>query len=425
MTFPIDAARRLFPSLSRQMHGREVIYLDNPAGTQVPLRVADAVHDTILHHNANLGGGFATTVESTAIVAEAHAAMADFLGAASGEEIIIGPNMTTLTYHLARTLARDWGEGDEIVVTQMDHEGNVGPWVQAAEDKGVTVRRLAFSEDSWQVEPDDLKAAVNEKTKLVALGYASNLTGSINRVRELAALAKEAGALVFIDAVQYAPHGAIDVASLGADFLACSSYKFFGPHLGVVWGRREALEALTPYKLVCSSNAMPGRFETGTAQIELLAGLTATVEHFAELGVMAGGNAGTGVSRRENILAAFAASTAHENPLAQHLIDGIVDIEGLRIRGITDRARLSERVPTVSFTVDGIAPKSLVDLMNAEGIFCWAGHNYAWGVVHQLGIDPADGVVRIGIANYNTAAEIERTVESVARNLSMLRQNRD
>jgi cysteine desulfurase family protein (TIGR01976 family) len=321
---------------------------------------------------------------------------------------------------LLRTLARSWKEGDEIVVTRMDHEGNVGPWVQAAEDRGADIRRVPFSVDSWQVEPDALKAAVNEKTKLVALSYASNLTGSVNRVKELTAIARDAGALVYVDAVQFAPHGAIDVADIGCDFLACSAYKFFGPHLGIVWGRREALEALTPYKLVCSANELPGRFETGTPQIELLAGLTATVDHFAELGEMTGASG----SRRDKIVAAYAAATAHENPLAQRLIDGICDIDGLRIHGITDAARLAERVPTVSFTVDGIVPASLVDLMNGEGIFCWAGHNYAWGVVHQLGIDPAHGVVRIGIASYNTRGEIDLTVESVKRNLSMLRQQR-
>lgn len=420
MSFDVAKARRLFPALDRQMNGRACIYLDNPAGTQVPVRVAEAISDTILHHNANLGGGFATTVESTAIVEEAHMAMADLLGAKMLEEIIIGPNMTTLTYHLSRTLMRDWGPGDEIIVTQMDHEGNVGPWVQAARDRGVDIRRLPFSTDSWQIEPDVLKAAINTRTKLVALGYASNLTGSINRVKELTAIAKAAGVLVYVDAVQFAPHGLVDVSDLGADFLACSAYKFFGPHLGIVWGRRDVLDALTPYKLVCSANDLPGRFETGTPQIELLAGLTATVEHFAELGEMTGA---TG-SRRVKVAAAYRAAIAHENPLAQKLIDGIAGIEDLRIHGITDAARLAERVPTVSFTVDGIAPKSLVDLMNAEGIFCWAGHNYAWGVVHQLGIDPADGVVRIGIANYNTTEEIDITVESVARNLSMLRQKR-
>jgi len=420
MNHDTGAVRALFPSLKRRIAGREAIYLDNPAGTQVPQSVAAAIADVIINRNANLGGSFATSREAVGVVNDAHQAMADLLGAASGEEIIIGPNMTTLTYHLSRTIAREWGPGDEIIVTRMDHEGNVGPWVQAAQDRGIAIRWVPFSEASWQVEPEALKAALSPKTKLLALSYASNLTGSINHVKELVGIARAAGVLTYVDAVQFAPHGLVDVAELGCDFLACSAYKFFGPHLGIVWGRKAALEALKPYKLVCSANALPGRFETGTPQIELLAGLTAAVDHFATMGELAG----TKGSRRDKIAAAYAAAIAHENPLAQRLIDGIIGIDGVKIRGISDGKRLAERVPTVSFTVEGVTPASLVELMNAEGIFCWAGHNYAWGVVHQLGIDPASGVVRIGIANYNTREEIDATIESVTRNLAMLRQKR-
>ncbi|GIL00674.1 MAG: cysteine desulfurase-like protein [Alphaproteobacteria bacterium] len=416
----VEAVRALFPALGRRLGARPAIYLDNPAGTQVPAGVAEAVGDAILNRNANLGGDFATSREAGEIVTAAHAAMADFLGAGSAEEIVIGPNMTTLTYQLSRTLARAWHHGDEIVVTQMDHEGNVGPWLQAAQERGVTVRWVPFSEESWQVEPDHLRPELSDRTRLVALGYASNLTGSINRVRELARLAREAGALVYVDAVQFAPHGLVDVAELGCDFLACSAYKFFGPHLGIVWVRRAVLEEMEPYKLVCSSNALPGRFETGTPQIELQAGLVAAVEHFARLGEMAGA---TG-SRRDRIAAAYGAAIAHENPLAARLIDGIAGIDGLRILGITDDRRLAERVPTVSFLIDGVAPRSLVELMNAEGIFCWASHNYAWRIFQQLGLDPNEGVIRIGIANYNTTGEIDATIDSIRRNLAVLRQQR-
>ncbi|RVB19566.1 cysteine desulfurase-like protein, partial [Mesorhizobium sp. M7A.F.Ca.CA.004.05.1.1] len=355
-----------------------------------------------------------------AVVDDAHQAMADFLGAASPEEIIIGANMTTLTYHMSRTLGRTMQPGDEIILTRMDHEGNVSPWLQLAEDLGLVVRWLPFDEKSWQVEEATLAGLFSEKTRLVALNYASNLTGSINRVKALTAMARNAGALVYVDAVQFAPHGLIDVQELGCDFLICSAYKFFGPHMGILWGRRDVVETLEPYKCRCSSNGLPERFELGTPQIELMAGLTAAVDYFADLGAAAG----EGGSRRQKIAKAFAVSIAYENPLAQQLIDGLSDVEGLTIHGITDPKRLGERVPTVSFTVDGIVPETIVRQMNAENIFLWSGHNYAWEIVHQLGIPAEHGVVRIGIAHYNTAAEIDQTLESVHRVIAMLRQQR-
>ncbi|KQZ78258.1 aminotransferase [Mesorhizobium sp. Root157] len=420
MTFAIDAVRGHFPALGLTDQGRRRIYLDNPAGTQVPQAVADAVARCLLTTNANLGGFFETTVAAGEIVDEAHKAMADFLGASTHEEIIIGANMTTLTYHMSRTLGRGFKPGDEIVLTRMDHEGNVSPWLQLAEDRGLTVRWVPFDQQSWQVEEETLAAVLSDRTRLVALTYASNLTGSINNVKALTRLAKQAGALVYVDAVQFAPHGLVDVQEIGCDFLACSAYKFFGPHLGVLWGRREVIDTLTPYKCRCSSNGLPERFETGTPQIELLAGLSAAVGYFEELGRAAG----AGGSLRARIAAAFKASIAYENPLAQQLIDGLSDIAGLTIHGITDPARLQHRVPTVSFTVDGIAPESITRQMNAENIFLWSGHNYAWEVVHQLGIPAQQGVVRIGIAHYNTAGEIDETLESVHRTIAMLRQQR-
>jgi cysteine desulfurase family protein (TIGR01976 family) len=420
MTFSIDAVRSRFPALALTDKGHRRIYLDNPAGTQVPQAVADAVARCLLTTNANLGGFFETTVAAERIVDEVHKAMADFLGAATPEEIIIGANMTTLTYHMSRTLGRDFKPGDEIVLTRMDHEGNVSPWLQLAEDRGLTVRWVPFDRESWQIEEDALAAVLSDRTRLLALNYASNLTGSINNVKALTRLAKQAGALVYVDAVQFAPHGLVDVQDIGCDFLACSAYKFFGPHLGVLWGRREMIDTLMPYKCRCSSNDLPERLETGTPQIELLAGLTAAVGYFEALGAAVGESG----SRRTKIAAAFEAAIAYENPLAQKLIDGLSDIDGLTVHGITDPARLRHRVPTVSFTVDGIAPESIVRQMNAENIFLWSGHNYAWEVVHQLGIPADEGVVRIGIAHYNTAGEIDETLESVHRTVAMLRQQR-
>ncbi|WP_188393856.1 cysteine desulfurase-like protein [Mesorhizobium sp. SARCC-RB16n] len=418
--FSIEAVRGKFPALSLTDKGRRRIYLDNPAGTQVPQAVADAVSRCLLTTNANLGGYFETTIAAQQVVDDAHQAMADFLGAASPQEIVIGANMTTLTYHMSRTLGRTMKPGDEIILTRMDHEGNVSPWLQLAEDLGLVVRWLPFDERTWQVEEATLAGLLSGKTRLVALNYASNLTGSINRVKSLTQIAKQAGALVYVDAVQFAPHGLIDVQELGCDFLICSAYKFFGPHMGILWGRREVIEGLKAYKCRCSSDGLPERFELGTPQIELMAGLTAAVDYFADLGA----SAGEGGSRRRRIAKAFEISIAYENPLAQRLIDGLSDISGLTIHGITDPKRLVDRVPTVSFTVDGIVPETIVRQMNAENIFLWSGHNYAWEIVHQLGIPAEQGVVRIGIAHYNTASEIDETLESVHRVIAMLRQQR-
>lgn len=420
MTFSIEAVREKFPALSLTDKGRRRIYLDNPAGTQVPRTVGEAVSRCLLTTNANLGGFFETTLAAQEVVEDAHRAMADFLGAETPEEIVVGANMTTLTYHMSRTLGRTFKPGDEIVLTRMDHEGNVSPWLQLAGDLGLVVRWLPFDRQSWQIEEAALAGLLNERTRLVALNHASNLTGSINRVKALTALAKAAGALVYVDAVQFAPHGLIDVRDIGCDFLISSAYKFFGPHMGVLWGRRDVIDALEPYKCRCSSNGLPERFELGTPQIELMAGLSAAVGYFEALGAAAG----EGGSRRQKIAAAFRASIAYENPLARTLIDGLADIPGLAIHGITDPARIAERVPTVSFTVDGIAPETIVRQMNAENIFVWSGHNYAWEVVHQLGIPADQGVVRIGIAHYNTAREIDETLESVHRVVAMLRQQR-
>ncbi|MER9564308.1 cysteine desulfurase-like protein [Mesorhizobium sp. M0571] len=420
MDFWIDAVREKFPALSLTDKGRRRIYLDNPAGTQVPQAVTDAVSGCLLATNANLGGFFETTVAAQEIVDEAHLAMADFLGAASPQEIVIGANMTTLTYHMSRTLGRTMKPGDEIVLTRMDHEGNVSPWLQLAEDLGLVVRWLPFGQQSWQVEEAALAALLSERTRLVALNYASNLTGSINRVKSLTRIARQAGALVYVDAVQFAPHGLIDVQSLGCDFLICSAYKFFGPHMGILWGRLDVIDALKPYKCRCSSSALPERLELGTPQIELMAGLSAAVDYFAELGAAAGAQA----SRRQKITKAFEVSIAYENPLALQLIDGLSDIAGLTIHGIIDPKRINERVPTVSFTVEGIVPETIVRQMNAENIFLWSGHNYAWEIVRQLGIPAEQGVVRIGIAHYNTSAEIDETLASVHRVIAMLRQER-
>lgn len=422
--FPVEWVREHFPSLDITDEGQRRIYLDNPAGTQVPKSVAVAIYNTVLFANANLGGEFATSVAAEDVIDQGHQAMADFLGC-SPQEVIIGPNMTSLTYHFSRMIGHRLNgvglkAGDEIIVTQMEHEGNVSPWLQLAEDLGLAVRKLPFNQDSWQVESDGLSALITDKTRILALNYSSNLTGSVNEVAKLVAIAKSAGVLTYVDAVQFAPHGFIDVKALDCDFLVCSSYKFFGPHLGVLYGRRAVLETLDPYKCRCSDDGLPHRFETGTPQIELVAGLTACVDYFARLGE----HLGEGATRRAQIKKAFETGVGEEAVLAGQLIDGLNQIRGVTIHGITDSVRFAHRVPTISFTMDDIIPETLVSRMNQEGIFCWSGHNYAWEVVHQLGINPDHGVVRIGIANYNHSGEIDETLESVARNIAMLRQDR-
>jgi cysteine desulfurase family protein (TIGR01976 family) len=318
--------------------------------------------------------------------------------------------MTTLTYHMSRTLGRTMKPGDEIIVTRMDHEGNVSPWLQLAEDLGLVVRFLPFDERSWQVEETALKALLSQKTRLVALNYASNLTGSINRVKALTAIARQAGALVYVDAVQLLPHRLPDVQALGCDFLACSSYKFFGPHLGMVWGRESLLAELDPYKVRCASDALPERFETGTPQTELLAGLAATVDYLEWLGE-ANGHQGT---RREKLLGAYKSSEAYEGALMRRLIDGLLQLPGVTVHGITDPTAMVHRVPTISFTHARLSTHAIAKALAERDIYAWSGHNYALEPARLLGLDEDEGVVRLGIAHYNTMEEIERTLSAVA-----------
>jgi cysteine desulfurase family protein (TIGR01976 family) len=314
---------------------------------------------------------------------------------------------------MSRVIGRTLKPGDEIIVTRMDHEGNVSPWLHMAEDRSLTVRWLDFDRDTWRIEPEALGALLNERTRLLALTYASNCTGSINDVQALAALAGEAGALVYLDAVQLAPHRLVDVASLGADFVVCSSYKFFGPHLGVLWGREDLLQDLEPYGVRCGPKDLPGRHETGTPQTELLAGLAATVDYFAWLG----GEVGADGDRRSAVAAAYEACTAHESALALRLIDGLKDT-GVTVHGITNPNRIAERVPTVSLTHPRHAPQDLARGLAVGGICVWSGHNYAWEVVKALGLDERQGVLRIGLAHYNTADEVDRTLAELRRLLA-------
>src|ERR1700677_3664105 len=402
--FPIEQVRSQFPAL-----GTSTSFLDNPAGTQVPRQVIEAVSAAMVGAASNTGAYFQASLDADDIYAQAHEAMAEMLGAASSREIVIGQSMTMLTFHISRSLGRSWGPGDEIIVTRMDHEGNVAPWVRLAEDRGVTVRWLPFNRDTWRIEPENLRPLLSSKTRLLALNYASNLTGSINPVEELTKLAKEAGALVYVDAVQFVPHGPAEVAKLDCDFLACSSYKFFGPHLGVLWGRESLLSELYAYAVRCGPEEPPGRHELGTSQTELFAGLAAAADYFVWLGEQTGG---TG-QRREKIKGAYQAATDYERPLMRQLIDELRSIPGVQVQGITKAERLHERVPTVSITHPRHRSSSLAQALAAEGINVWSGHNYAYELAKYLGLDEKEGVLRIGLAHYNTAAEVDRIVHSL------------
>ena len=407
--FPIDRVRREFPALSQSDNGRPRVFMDNPAGTQLPRRVVEAVSGALVNAASNYGGFFENSRNAEAIHARAHDAMAEFVNARSASEIVVAQSMTALTLHMSRSLGRRFTPGDEIIVTRMDHEGDVSPWLLLAEDLDLVIRWLPFSLDTWKIEPEDLEPLLGPRTRLLALNFASNLTGSINDVAALVSLARSAGAVTYVDAVQLAPHQCIDVQALGCDFLVCSSYKFFGPHLGVLWGRGELLDELPAYKVRCASDASPEKWETGTPQTELLAGLAACVDHYDWLG----GELGVEGSRRGRIEAAYAAATDHEARLVTRLIDGIRAIPGTTVHGIVNPNRVGERVPTVSMTHERVSPPLVAERLAGEGICVWSGHNYALEVVRHLGIDEATGVVRIGLAHYNTEEEVDRTLAAL------------
>ena len=415
--YPIDAIRDQFPALAFTDEGEERIYFDNPAGTQVPMRVLERTREAMVECNANLGGYFSTTLRSEELFVAGHEAMADMLNAASPREVIFGANMTTLTLHVSRSIARDLGPGDEMIVTSMDHDANIAPWLMVAEDTGATVRWLDFDLETYQFADDAIDPLLSERTKLVALGYASNCTGTINDVKAMAAKARDAGALTYVDAVQFAPHGPIDVQDLGVDFLACSPYKFFGPHQGVLWGREKVLEQLHPYKLRPASDAPGEKFETGTLSFEGIAGTLGAVEYLDDIGTTYADPAAAQYAhlrdRTARIHAALDYLGAYELDITRQLIAGLDSLPGVTVHGITNANLFHLRVPTVSITVDGHHPEALAEALAQQNIFVWSGHNYALEPVRRLGLLDKGGVLRIGPAHYNTADEIDRFLESL------------
>jgi cysteine desulfurase family protein (TIGR01976 family) len=405
---PLDVAwcRRQFPALSQCVAGRPAVFFDGPAGSQVPQRVIDAMVDYLVRMNANHGGAFATSRHSDAMLAEAHRAVADFLGADDPDTVVFGPNMTSLTFALSRSLARTWRPGDEIVVTRLDHDANVSPWVLAARDAGATVRHVDIRPEDCTLDLADLSAKLSPRTRLVAVACASNAVGTITPVDRIVGLAHDAGALVFLDAVHYAPHRLVDVERWGCDFLACSAYKFFGPHVGVLWGRRELLAELEPYKVRPAPDDLPGRWMTGTQNHEGIAGVLAAVEYLADLGRTLAGNE---PNRRAALAAAYRAIERYERRLVADLLDRLAELPEVTVRGIAGPDPVDRRVPTVAVTHRRLRPRELAELLARRGIFVWHGNFYALPLTEALGLEP-DGLLRIGLLHYNTDEEVGRLV---------------
>lgn len=401
----VDAVRDHFPSLSREIDGRQVVYLDGPGGTQVPRECIAAITTYLERSNANHGGAFTASVETDALVDEAHAAAADFVGAHDPDEIVFGPNMTTLTLSISRAIGRELRPDDEIVLTRLDHDANVAPWLAVAEERGAKVRWLEVDEADCTLDLAELERLVGPRTRVVAIGLASNAVGTINDIARAVSIAHSAGALTYVDAVHAGPHLPIDVSSLRADFLVCSPYKFFAPHLGMLYGRREHLERLRAYRVRPAGDAPPGKFETGTQNHEALAGLLGSFEYLDSLG-RAYGAAPPDASRREALSAAMRAIRRYERGLIGPLIAGLQGVAGLRIRGITDPARLDERVPTVAFTMDGLHPRQIAEHLASRAISAWDGDYYAWELIRALGLAETGGMLRVGLVHYNTAEEI-------------------
>jgi len=399
--------RAQFPSLSQTVNGHPAVFLDGPGGTQVPQRVIDAISDYLKFSNANTNGAYATSHRTNAVIDGARAAMADLFNS-DPDEVVFGPNMTTLTYAVSRAMGRELKAGDEILLTHLDHDANVSPWL-ALEEMGVKIQRAEIHESDCTLDMDDLARKITPRTKLVAVGYASNAVGTINDVAQIVKLAHAKGALAYIDAVHYTPHGPIDVRAIDCDFLVCSSYKFFGPHMGILYGKREHLQRLRPYKLRANSEAVPFRWEWGTLNHECIAGIRACVDYLADLGRALG----PCKTRREALLVAYRAIRQHERTLGESLIRGLLKIRGLKLYGITDDQRFDQRCPTVAVRIDGHTPLELATRLGEQGFFTWDGNYYALSLTERLDVEKDGGFLRIGLAHYNTAEEVDGLLQAL------------
>jgi cysteine desulfurase family protein (TIGR01976 family) len=416
MTLDLSAIRSQFPSLDRP-----AIFLDNPGGTQIARRSLDRINRYLIECNANHGGAFTTSIASDAVLDEAHQAMADFYNASSSQEIVFGNNMTTLTLYISRSISREWKEGDEIVVTRLDHDANVTPWVLAAQDRGVEVNWVDFDVEDGTLKLDDLQKALERKPRLLAVGYASNGLGTINPVAKIVKMAHEAGTMVYIDAVQYAPHGPIDVQKLDCDFLVTSSYKFFGSHAGILYGKHELLEKLFAYKVRPATNKLPGKFETGTQNHEGIAGVLGAIEYFEWVGKTFGDEYHDRLKedhyqgRRLGLKKAMLAIHSYELELSQALLSALEAVPGLHLYGLTDPDRLEDRVATFSFRLKDLHPRKVAEQLAEQEIYVWDGNYYALNVTERLGVEDSGGMVRVGATHYNTLEEVERLKAALMR----------
>jgi cysteine desulfurase family protein (TIGR01976 family) len=409
-TTPLDISwvRSQFPSLQLQINGQPAAFLDGPAGTQVPQQVIDAVKNYFLTANANTCGAFETSRRNDAILTAAREAMADFFHCDS-DEVVFGQNMTTITFALARAISRNLKPGDEIIVTTLDHDANVAPW-RALEEKGIVIRQVEIKDADCTLDLEDLQRKLSNKTKLVAVGYASNAVGTLNPVAEITKLAHSAGALMFIDAVHYAPHGPIDVRALDTDFLVCSPYKFFGPHMGTLYGKREHLLRFNPYKVRPAPDTLPDRWETGTQVQELIAGIAAAVDYIAKLGRR---HHPAAKDRRSALLAAYKVTRDHEMKLLAQLIPGLLSIPNLKFFGITDPSQFHNRCSTVSVRLPNHSPLETAKFLGDRGIFTWDGNYYALNLAERLGVADKGGFLRIGLVHYNTSDEVSRLLSAL------------
>ena len=400
--------RSQFPALTQTVNKHPAIFLDGPGGTQVPRQVIDAIADYLSRNNANTGGAYHTSRNTDRMIAESRSAIGDFLNC-DADEIVFGPNMTTLTYAMSRAIGRELASGDEIVLTLLDHDANFSPW-KALEEKGVVIRTVKFNESDCTLDMSDLAAKIGKRTRLVAVGYASNAVGTINNVAEVVRLARQARALSYIDAVHYAPHGPIDVRALDCDFLVCSTYKFFGPHMGVLYGKREHLKRLRPYKVRPNTDNIPNSWEWGTLNHECIAGIKACVDYWEELGRRAKPAVTT---RRAAILAAHEAIHRHERKMMEKMIAGVLVIPSLKLYGITDPRRFENRCATIAVRIEGHTPLELATKLGERGFFTWDGNYYALNVTEQLDIERLGGFLRIGLVHYNTMEEVERLLAAM------------
>jgi len=403
--FDPSAARHRFPSLGRMTGVYPTAYLDGPGGTQTPAEVIGAMSRYLEAGNSNLGGAFDLSREADAVEAAARRAAADLFGA-DPSEIVFGQNMTSLTFSMSRALSRDWGSRDDVVVTSLDHDANVSPWRMAAADRGATLRVVDIDPGDATLDLSSLERALSGTPRLLAVTAASNAVGTVTPLEKIVAMAHDAGALVYVDGVHYSAHRLSDVHALGADFLAASAYKFFGPHTGLLFGKAEHLERLTAYKVLPAPSTGPGKWETGTQSFESLAGVTAAIDYLASLG--------DGGDRRTRLVDAFDRIRAHEEQLSLRFLRGLGELPRVRAYGISSPERIAERVSTFAVSVDGLTPREVATRLGDHGLLVWDGHYYAIAVMEALGVLDLGGLVRIGFVHYTTGWEVDRVLAALA-----------